>query len=150
MRNERLEAKNQSFSAEQAGQLMNPGRKEWIIEPMRSSGPGGQHAQKTESRVRARWNFEVSPELSEEERSRLREKFPEGYIEAMSQRTRSQRKNIEIAKAQIIERMRVALALQKTRIPTRVPGAVQKARLEEKRRASMKKKLRAAPSGDAE
>jgi ribosome-associated protein len=150
MRNERLEAKNQSFSAEHAGQLRNSGREEWAIERMRASCPGGQHAQKTESRVRVRWNFEVSPELSEEERSRLREKFPEGYIEAVSQHTRSQRKNIELAKARILERMRAALALQKTRILTRVPGAIQEARLEEKRRASIKKKLRAAPSDDAE
>lgn len=109
---------------------------------MRPSGPGGQHMQKTESKVRVRWHFEASPELSEEEKATLRAQFPEGYIEATSQRTRSQRKNFEFAQAKIFAERDAALKPQKTRIPTEIPHAAKEARLKEKRRTAEKKALR--------
>lgn len=119
-----------------------PKPKEWEIERMRPSGPGGQHMQKTESKVRVRWNFEASPQLSEEEKAKLREEFPEGYIEATSQRTRSQRKNLEFAKAAIRDARDEALTPQEPRIPTAIPRTAREARLEEKRRIAEKKSLR--------
>lgn len=117
-------------------------KKEWEIERMRSSGPGGQHMQKTESKVRVRWYFDASRELSDEEKTRLGEAFPDGYIEAASQRTRSQRKNLEFAKQAIVERRDEALAPAAERIPTKIPRSAREARLEEKRRMTEKKSLR--------
>lgn len=119
-----------------------PKPKEWEVERMRASGPGGQAMQKTESKVRVRWNFETSAELSEEEKAKLREEFPEGYIEAASQQTRSQRKNLEFAKTQILAERDAALTPQKERVATAVPRSARESRLEGKRRTAEKKSLR--------
>ncbi len=115
--------------------------KEWEIERMRPSGPGGQHMQKTESKVRVRWNFEAAG-ISEEDKEKLREAFPEGYVEASSQETRSQRKNIASACEKIEERAHEVLEPQKERIATGVPHAAKERRIEEKKRTGEKKKLR--------
>lgn len=117
-------------------------REEWEIERMRPSGPGGQHMQKTESKVRVRWNFEAATDLSEEEKARLREKFPEGYIEAVSQETRFQRKNLWIAQENIADIREETLAPRKERVQTAIPKTAREERLTEKRRISEKKAAR--------
>jgi ribosome-associated protein len=123
-------------------QMKLPKPKEWEVERMRPSGPGGEHMQKTESKVRVRWNFEASSQLSEEEKAKLREAFPEGYIEAVSQRTRSQRKNLEFARSIIQERAQEILLPKKERIPTQKPASAEEERLREKHRIAEKKALR--------
>jgi ribosome-associated protein len=115
--------------------------REWEIERMRPSGPGGQHMQKTESKVRVRWNFSVA-NISEEDREKLLEAFPDGYVEATSQKTRSQRRNIALAHEKIKERVEKVLAPRKERIPTEAPPTAKKRRIEEKKKISEKKKLR--------
>jgi ribosome-associated protein len=135
---ERLNKIENTFNKDQ----INPSKKEWEIERMRASGPGGQNVQKTESRVRVRWNFEVSKDISEEEKNKLRERFPDGYIEAISQKTRSQIKNIKIAKSKINEIKEEVLRPKKERIPTLPTPFSKERRLEQKRRISEKKKLR--------
>jgi len=97
--------------------------------------------QKTESKVRVRWNF-LAANISEEDREKLLEAFPEGYVEATSQKTRSQSKNIALAREKIKERVEEVLAPRKERLPTEAPPSSKKRRIEEKKRISEKKKLR--------
>lgn len=120
----------------------NPRKEEWVIERMRASGPGGQHMQKTESKVRVRWYFEASKYLSTEQKEKLNRAFPKGYIEAVSQETRSQIKNIALAKEKINERVAEVFAIKKERIPDVMPKAAKERRLEEKKKISQKKRLR--------
>jgi ribosome-associated protein len=112
----------------------------------RSSGPGGQHVNKTSSRVTLVCDVERSPSLSEEQRTRLLEYLDtritkEGLLQVSSQRHRSQLQNREAALARLAELLRSALEEQPQRKPTKVPGAAQRRRLAEKRRrAALKQK----------
>jgi len=115
--------------------------KEWEIERMRPSGPGGQHMQKTESKVRVRWNFGAA-NLSEEDKKKLLQVYPEGYIESTSQETRFQSKNIELAREKIQERVKEILAPQKERLATPTPEGAIEQRIREKKIRSEKKRFR--------
>lgn len=139
---EKLEQPQMPISGGNPNKEKEASRKEWEIERMRASGPGGQHMQKTESRVRVRWNFVVSLEFTEEEKERLRQSFPKGYIEATSQRSRFQQKNLALAREEARERAAAALAPVPDRVPTQVPRDEKARRLEEKKRVAERKKFR--------
>lgn len=110
----------------------------------RSSGPGGQHANVTDSRVEAVFEIDTSEAISEGDRERLRARFG-GRVTAVSQDERSQARNRERALERLAERIGEALAPQKPRRPTRPSKASKQRRLETKRRRSETKRTRRPP-----
>jgi ribosome-associated protein len=112
----------------------------------RSSGPGGQHAQKTSTRVEALFDVEDSSGLTPAERERvLRRLGP--VVRAVAQDERSQLRNRELATDRILEQLREATAVPRVRRATRPPAAANERRLEEKKRRARTKRLR-RPSDD--
>lgn len=111
----------------------------------RSSGPGGQHAQKTESRVEATLDLETTTALTEIQRKRAIARVGP-VIRAVAQDERSQRRNRELATERLVEALRAALKVERPRRPTRRTAASEQRRLEGKRRQSEKKRLRRPPT----
>jgi len=113
----------------------------------RSSGPGGQHANVTASRVEASFDVLTSASLSDEQRERLLARAGERIV-AVAQDERSQARNRELALRRLTDRIARALAVPATRRPTRPTAASQARRLESKRRAAVRKLERRPPSAD--
>lgn len=110
----------------------------------RSSGPGGQHAQKTETRVEAIFDVERSAALTSRQKQRvLRKAGP--VLRAVAQDERSQMRNRELATERVAELLREALRVERRRVPTRPSKAAVEKRLEQKRRRSQTKRLRQPP-----
>ncbi len=112
----------------------------------RSSGPGGQHAQRTETRVEAVFHVEASQALSPAQKRRVLAKAGP-VLRAVAQDERSQLRNRELALERLAERLREALRVERPRVPTRPTRAAVERRLEEKRRRGEAKRRR-RPSGD--
>jgi len=117
------------------------------VRASRSSGAGGQHVNKTASRVELIWNIDRSSVLSEDQRSELKDRLSsrlsgEGSIRVVSSETRSQHRNREIAEARLAELIRKALTPRKKRKPTRRPRSADEARLASKKLHSRKKRER--------
>jgi ribosome-associated protein len=110
----------------------------------RSSGPGGQHAQKTESRVEAVFDVEASSALTERQKSRVLARTGP-VLRAVAQDERSQWRNRELAVERLMEQLRQALRVERVRRPTKPTEASRERRLEQKRRRSKVKRLRRAP-----
>jgi ribosome-associated protein len=110
----------------------------------RSSGPGGQHAQKTESRVEAVFDVQASSALTERQKSRVVGKAGP-VLRAIAQDERSQWRNRELAVERLVEQLRAALHVERPRRPTKPTKASRERRLEQKRRRSEIKRLRRAP-----
>ena len=110
----------------------------------RSSGPGGQHANVTASRIEAVFDVEASSALSEEQRNRLLRKLGPS-VSAVAQDTRSQARNRELALERLREKLAAALRAPRKRRPTRPSRAAKERRLEQKRRRSQTKRLRREP-----
>jgi ribosome-associated protein len=111
----------------------------------RSSGPGGQHAQKTETRVEAIFDVEASPALGPAQKARvLRKAGP--VLRAVAQDERSQSRNRELAVERLVEALREALRVPRRRRPTKPSAASRERRLEQKRRRSQTKQLRRKPA----
>jgi ribosome-associated protein len=110
----------------------------------RSSGPGGQHANVTASRVEAVFDVHASASLSEAQRSRLLEKLGP-RVSAVSQDARGQARNRELALQRLAAKLAEALREEKPRRPSRPPRAAEKRRLEQKRRAAERKRQRRRP-----
>jgi ribosome-associated protein len=111
----------------------------------RSSGPGGQHAQKTETRVEATFDVETSAALSEAQKARvLRRAGP--VLRAVAQDERSQTRNRELAVERLVGSLRDALKVERRRRPTKPTAASRERRLQEKRRRSETKQLRRPPA----
>jgi ribosome-associated protein len=110
----------------------------------RSSGPGGQHAQKTESRVEAVFDVEASSALTERQKSRVLARAGP-VLRAVAQDERSQWRNRELATERLVEQLRQALRVERKRRPTKPTAASRERRLEQKRRRSEIKRLRRAP-----
>jgi ribosome-associated protein len=110
----------------------------------RSSGPGGQHAQKTETRVEAVFDVESSQTLSNTQRERLL--FRVGpVIRAVAQDERSQSRNRELALERLAQMIGAGLRVPRKRRPTRPTAAARERRLESKKRRGATKKLRRPP-----
>ncbi len=110
----------------------------------RSSGPGGQHAQKTETRVEAVFDVASSRALSEARRERLLSRVGP-FVRAVAQDERSQSRNRELALERLARAIRSGLRVERKRRPTKPTAAARERRLEEKKRRGATKELRRAP-----
>ncbi len=113
----------------------------------RSSGPGGQHANVTASRVEAVFDVASSPSLTEAQRRRVMAKAGP-RITAVAQDARSQARNRELALERLRSRLASALAVPRARRPTKPTRASRRARAEAKRRRSAVKAQRRRPPAD--
>jgi ribosome-associated protein len=113
----------------------------------RSSGPGGQHAQKSETRVEAVFDVEASGALTEIQKRRVIGRAGP-VIRAVAQDERSQLRNRELAVERLLEQLRAAARVERRRRPTAPTAAARAERLEEKRRRAQVKRLRQAPDPD--
>ena len=107
----------------------------------RSSGPGGQHAQKSETRVEAVFDVEASPSLSEVQRRRVLARVGP-TIRAIAQDERSQARNKELAVERLVAQLRQALRVERRRVPTKPTAAARQRRLDAKKHRSDVKRLR--------
>jgi ribosome-associated protein len=110
----------------------------------RSSGPGGQHAQKSSTRVEAVLVVEASSALTEVQKRRVVERVGP-VIRAVAQDERSQHRNRELAIERLVEKLREALAVPRRRVPTRPTASASERRLEAKRQRGRTKQLRRPP-----
>ena len=115
----------------------------------RSSGPGGQHANVTASRVEAVFDVTASRALDEAQRQRLLDSAGP-VISAVAQEARGQARNRELALQRLAANVAAGLRVPRRRRPTRPPAASRERRLEQKRRASERKAGRRRPSGSGE
>ena len=119
-------------------------RAEVVFRTSRSSGPGGQHAQKTETRVEAVFDVEASAALSEVQKRRVIGRAGP-VLRAVAQDERSQLRNRELALERLVGQLRAALKVERRRKPTKPSAAARERRLEAKRRRSELKRLRQSP-----
>jgi ribosome-associated protein len=110
----------------------------------RSSGPGGQHAQKTETRVEAIFDVEASAGLTPAQKARVGRRAGT-VLRAVAQDSRSQSRNRELAIERLVAALREALRVERRRRPTKPTAASRERRLQEKRRRSETKQLRRPP-----
>lgn len=122
-------------------------RAEIRLRATRSSGPGGQHANVTASRVEASFDVAGSPALPEAVRAVLLARLGP-RVSAVSQDSRSQARNRELAIARLQARLAGALRVRRPRQPTRPTRAQRAARLDAKRRRGARKRARRAPPSD--
>ena len=113
----------------------------------RSSGPGGQHANVTASRVEAVFDVERSQTLDESQRARLLERLGP-VVTAVAQDARGQARNRELALQRLAQKIAAGLRVQRKRRPTRPTRGSKERRLEQKRRAGQRKQNRRRPSAD--
>jgi ribosome-associated protein len=113
----------------------------------RSSGPGGQHAQKSSTRVEAVFDVEGSEALSEVQKRRVVARVGP-VLRAIAQDERSQLRNRELAVERLVAKLRDALAVPRRRVPTAPTAAARERRLTSKKRRSRTKQLRRPPAAD--
>src|SRR6187401_3368378 len=113
----------------------------------RSSGPGGQHANVTASRIEAIFDVEASKALTEEQRELLRRKLGD-RVTAVAQDARSQARNRELALERLREKIAGGLRRPNPRRSTKPSRAAKEQRLENKRRTSQRKRERRPPTHD--
>lgn len=120
---------------------------EVVVRTSRSSGPGGQHANVTASRVEVVFDVEASPTLTETQRERLRARFGPRVV-AVAQDARSQARNRELALERLRDRIAAALHVNRPRRPTGPTRAARAKRVEAKRQRSNVKRDRRRPGRD--
>ena len=113
----------------------------------RSSGPGGQHAQKSSTRVEALFDVDASSALTDTQKRRVVARA--GLVlRAVAQDERSQSRNRELAVERLVEKLRAALAVPRRRKATTPSAAARERRLESKRRRARTKALRRPPGAE--
>lgn len=113
-----------------------------------AGGPGGQHANRSSTRVELRLDLRRSSAFSERDRARLIERLGE-QVRVVVDEERSQHRNRTLARRRLAARLRSALVVPKRRTPTRPSRASQARRVESKRRRSELKRSRRRPAPDA-
>ncbi len=113
----------------------------------RSSGPGGQHAQKSSTRVEALLDVEASTALTDTQKRRVVARAGP-VLRAVAQDERSQSRNRELAVERLVQKLREALAVPRRRVATRPGKAATARRLESKRRRARTKTLRKPPTAE--
>jgi ribosome-associated protein len=115
----------------------------------RSSGPGGQHANVTASRVEAVFDVGASQALDDAQRERLLARAG-ATVTAVAQDARGQSRNRELALQRLAGKIAAGLVTPRRRRPTRPSKASRRRRLESKRRIGERKRGRRRPGGDGE
>jgi ribosome-associated protein len=142
---------------ERAGVVVNPSLvipgSELVVRATRAGGAGGQHVNKTATRIELVWNIRESSAVSEEQRERLIAKLASrittgGELRIVSSEMRSQHRNRERAEARLAETVRAALVVPKKRKRTRPTKASREARLAEKHRNAERKGNRRGVTDD--
>ncbi len=113
----------------------------------RSSGPGGQHANVTDSRVEAVFDVRASSALDEAQRAQLLERVG-STVSAVAQDARGQARNRELALERLAEKIAAALVVPRRRRPTKPSRAARRRRLESKRQLGERKRARRRPSSE--
>ena len=113
----------------------------------RSSGPGGQHANVTASRIEAVFDVEASPTLDERSRELLRRRLG-SRVNAVAQDARGQARNRELALKRLQSKLREGLRRRRRRRPTKPSRSARERRLADKRRQSERKRQRRRPAGE--
>ena len=113
----------------------------------RSSGPGGQHANVTASRVEAVFDVWASSTLDDSQRARLLERAGP-QVTAVAQEARGQARNRELALERLAEKIAAALVVPRRRRPTKPSRAARQRRLERKRQVGERKRARRPPAED--
>jgi ribosome-associated protein len=113
----------------------------------RSGGPGGQHAQKSATRIEATFDVEASSALTGSQKRRVVARAGP-VLRAVSQDERSQARNRELATERLVEKLRSALAVPRRRVATKPSSAARERRLAEKKMRGQRKRLRRPPSED--
>jgi ribosome-associated protein len=114
------------------------------LQVSRSSGPGGQHAQKSETRVVAVFDVEASIALTPVQKRRVISRAGP-VLRAVAQDERSRTRNRELALERLVTTLREALRVERKRVPTKPTAAARERRLEQKRRRGHVKRLRRPP-----
>jgi ribosome-associated protein len=114
---------------------------EIVVRASRSSGPGGQHANVTASRIEASFDVEASRTLTAEQKRRVIERCGR-RVTAIAQDNRSQARNRELALDRLARRLAAGLHVPRKRRPTKPTAASRRRRLDAKRRAGEKKAAR--------
>ncbi len=120
---------------------------EVTIRASRSSGPGGQHANVTASRIEASFDVAASSALSEEQKRRITARCGP-VVRAVAQDARSQTRNRALALQRLANRLERALHVQRPRRATKPTKASRTRRLESKRRGAQRKRDRRRPSAE--
>jgi ribosome-associated protein len=121
--------------------------REITLRTSRSSGPGGQHANVTASRVEAVFDVEASDVLTDEQKRRVIARLGP-RVTAVAQDARSQARNRDLALERLRDRLAEALVPPRARRPTRPTSASVERRLDVKRQQSARKRGRQPPAGD--
>lgn len=126
---------------------------ELVESASRAGGPGGQHLNKTSTRVTLRWNVRDSAALGSGQRARLLARLGprvtrSGDVLVHAGRFRSRAKNREAARARLAEIVREALRVTRRRVPTSAGKAARERRLQEKKHRSAIKRARSRPRND--
>lgn len=114
------------------------------VRASRSSGPGGQHANTTESRIEASFDVTASNALTDEQKDQIIARLGPRVV-AIAQDARSQTRNRELALERLASRLSAALTPTRPRRPTRPTGESVDRRLAEKRRQAQRKRERRPP-----
>jgi len=119
----------------------------------RAGGPGGQHVNKTSTRVTLQWDVSATDALGGTQRARVMERLAgrigkDGVLRVSAEDERSQHRNRQVARSRLAALVEQALHVPRKRIPTRPTRASQKRRVEQKKRRGAIKKLRSDPPGD--
>lgn len=115
----------------------------------RSSGPGGQHANVTASRVEAVFDVQASSALDDSQRSRLLARAGP-LVTAVAQEARGQARNRELALERLAAKIAAALVVPRRRRPSKPSRAARRRRLEQKRRVGERKRARRRPAAEGE
>lgn len=117
------------------------------ITTSRAGGPGGQHVNKSDTRITIRWNVKTTQALTEEQKARavqnLQSKLTsDGDLIIHNSTSRSQQQNKENARAQLAQEVAKALYVPKKRMKTKVSKTAKESRLQTKMQRSTVKKMR--------
>jgi ribosome-associated protein len=118
------------------------GELEWRFSS--SGGPGGQHANTSNTRVELLFDVESSPSLGPRQRARLLEKLG-SRVRIVASERRSQLQNRELALDRLRERLAAALHVERPRVATKPSRSAKRARVEQKRRVGERKRTRRPP-----
>jgi ribosome-associated protein len=121
--------------------------REIALRTSRSSGPGGQHANVTESRVEAIFDVAAADSLNEAQKARIMARCGP-VVRAVAQDARSQARNRELALERLRARLTYALEVPRARRKTKPTAASKARRVESKRRLSQRKRARRRPADD--